>query len=355
MTILYNLSIPFRKLRLLIAFFLLLTISKTDAQTNWDTLFMKNGQVVYGEIKSISLGRVNFDAEDLSLMSLKYDKVKTIIATKRYYRIETTSHKEYFGKLKYSDKEGFVNISNIGKNDTILLALSEISTLNYFSTKNNIWEGKISAGYSYTKSSQIGRLNVDFSLKSIMKKGEFRTAGSTIITQDNGAWVRERESLSFNRDIYLNALWKAGVLLNYQRNLELGLARRYQEGVGVGYSFLSKSTMKGDIVSGLIVNQEKSSQNNQNVFTAELPILFNYNFFRFQQPKLSIYANESFYISLTQKGRVRQDGEIKIDWELIKDFSVSLKFYNNYDSKPASTVAGNFDYGIVFGLTYSFD
>lgn len=325
------------------------------SQSNWDTIYLKNGQTIFGTLKSISLGKISFDAEDLTVINIKNTKIKTIEASKRYYRMETVKHKEFFGILKKSEKDGFVNISTPGEDQQYPMALSDISALNYYSAKNSIWEGNISAGYTFTKSSQIGRLNFDASFRCLMKKGEYSVVASSIITQEGGDWIRDRENLMLNRDYFLNALWKMGVLLNYQRNLELGLARRYQEGFGIGYTWLTNSSMKGDITSGLIVNQEKSIPDDGNVFTAELPFKVNYNFYRFQHPKLTLNTNQSVYVSLTQKGRIRHDGEIRIDWEMIKDFSISAKFYNSFDSKPASGMGKNFDYGIVFGLTYTFD
>lgn len=63
---------------------------------------------------------------------------------------------------------------------------------------------------------------------------------------------------------------------------------------------------------------------------------------------------QTFYYSLSQTGRFRNDGKTTITWEIFKDFNLSLEPYNNYDSKPPVEGSDKFDYGIVFGIKYIF-
>ena len=324
------------------------------AQTKWDTLYFKNGQIVFGNLKKIDLGYLTFDGEDLSLMTIKISKIKTIAASKKIYRIETTNHKNLFSTIKQSDQSGYVNVGD-DKKGWNLIYLRDISSLSYFNSEKNIWEGNISSGYSYSKNSNIGRFNLDGSLRYLLKKAEFSTSVSSIITQQNASFSRDNESVNLTSSYFFSALWKGTFLLNYQRNLELGLARRYQEGIIAGINFLSGIHTRADIMTGLTINQEKSSTDDSQLHTAEWPVLFSFHFFKFSHPELSIGTTQNIYTSLSQKGRVRHDGEIKIDWKIIKDFTVNLKLYDNYDSQPNSSKASNLDYGIVFGLGYKFD
>jgi len=63
---------------------------------------------------------------------------------------------------------------------------------------------------------------------------------------------------------------------------------------------------------------------------------------------------QTFYYSLSQKGRFRNDGETNLNWEIIDDLDLNLGFYNNYDSKPPVKGNRKLDFGIVFGVNYSF-
>ena len=78
------------------------------------------------------------------------------------------------------------------------------------------------------------------------------------------------------------------------------------------------------------------------------------NFFRFTKPEINLNMSQSFYYSLSQSGRFRDDGETTLSWEIIDDLKLDMTFYNNYDSKPPVATNRKFDYGIVFGVSYSF-
>ena len=60
------------------------------------------------------------------------------------------------------------------------------------------------------------------------------------------------------------------------------------------------------------------------------------------------------YFSLSQKGRIRSDGDINLNWELISDFYLDFQFYYNFDNESPATGKPNTDYGIVAGITYKF-
>ena len=83
-------------------------------------------------------------------------------------------------------------------------------------------------------------------------------------------------------------------------------------------------------------------------------IQVNYNLYSFVSPNLTIAFVQSMYIGLTETDRMRLDGNIAFDYELIKDFYINLQFYHNYDSRSPATNEPNVDYGFVAGLRYKF-
>lgn len=326
---------------------------KIYAQQAWDTLYLRNNQKVYGELKGISLGKVKFDMEGINVAELKMNKIRTINATSKLYRIETINKKVFFSTLQQSAKPGYVWV--VDSTGGAEMPLDYIGLLSYFSDKRTIFEGNASAGYNYTKSSDIGRVNIDATLRYIFKKVVLQNVISAIVTSDQGVWYRDRESFSLSSTFLLNYKWKALALLNYQRNRELGLESRFQEGAGVGYNIISKTHLRFATLTGLVVNQEKGFEDESYQVTAEIPVAFDFDFFRFNKPEFSFSTNQNVYFSVTQQGRVRYDGEIRADWKVISDFTLNLKFYYNYDNKPLSGSGVSFDYGTVFGIGYKWD
>jgi Protein of unknown function, DUF481 len=325
-----------------------------SSQQVWDTLYLKNGQVVFGTLKKIYLGLIQFKVEDISQVDLKMSKVKTLKATSKLYRIETINKKVFYSTLEPANREGYVRVGDsTGGGGEI--PLEYIGLLSYYAEHRTLFEGNVSAGYNYTKSSNIGRINLDATLRYIMKKFVIKNVVSAIVTSENNDWYRDRESFQISGTYLMNTKWKSMVLGNYQLNRELGLESRFQEGIGIGYNILSQSKTRLAAVTGFVVNQEKSFSDEKSSFTAEVPLSLDFEFFKFTKPEISISNYHNLYFSLSEKGRTRYDGELRIDWKVISDFFVDLKFYFNYDTKPLSGTGASSDYGSVIGITYKWD
>ena len=76
--------------------------------------------------------------------------------------------------------------------------------------------------------------------------------------------------------------------------------------------------------------------------------------FRFDSPKLD--ANTSLYVfpSVTDLGRVRIQFDTRFSYELLKDFTVALTFYDSFDSRPPTAGVEKNDFGVTFGLGWKF-
>jgi hypothetical protein len=318
-----------------------------------DTIFMLNEQVLIGEIKMVSLGKVEIDADDIGVVDIKGYKIRTMKAATHYYRIETIQRQVYFSRIEPADERGKIRIRS--NDSTLLLSIEDISNLRPLkSLKAALWEGDVSAGYSYTRSSKIGRLNGAVTIKYITRKIELDGQYSIIVTQSDTGWVRDNESGGITAYYYINSNWQALGFLNYQRNLQLGLARRFQEGFGMSYNLISSPHVRFKTGTGIVFNQELNTEGEQKPTQVEIPIVNTFNFFSFRKPDMNLQSTQNLYFSLSQKGRIRHDGQIKLTWKLITDLSINITLYDNYDSQPPGTDASDLDYGVVFGLTYSF-
>ena len=337
------------KLACVIVANLIATIAWPQAK---DSLYLTNGQLLIGDLKSISLGKINFDADNLQLLSIKSNRIKTIQARSHLYRIQTINRTIYYGNL-LAGETGTVRIVN---NDTIMeLKIDEIGVFLPLRAKTgSFWQGNASAGYSYTRSSEIGRFNSDYSVSFTTKKYLAISQGALILTQTDSTLEADNASVLFAGSYLFDAVWDGSIFFNYQRNLELGLARRYQEGLGLGLTFLSKVHVRARAIAGVVFNQEKSTED---VFTPtqlEIPLIISFSFFRFNKPDMTLSIRQSFYAGITQAGRFRQEGNLTINWKIISDFSINLQLYDNYDNQPPGLNAASFDYGVVFGLNYKF-
>lgn len=318
-----------------------------------DTLYMVTGTKLVGKLRSIDLASVRFKPTDISEVTFQLDKVKTMHVESKLLRVETVFRQTFIGYLRASEIDGMVKMVTFY--DTTDLFLS--NTLHIGTFGNTFWQSTsayLGAGYSYTKSSDIGRLNFDSRLGYAKEHIEANLTTSFIMTQENNEFLRDRENVSLVGGYFYNTVWFNQAILNYQRNLELGLISRYQEGLGFGSRFLTLKNMQAKCIVGYVLNQEKGTDGSESGVLSEVPIALVYNFYRFQKPKITIGATQAIYFGVNQSGRIRQDGDFKIAWKIITDFSFNLSLYHSYDSRSPSTSQKALDYGVVFSLGYEF-
>lgn len=318
-----------------------------------DTLYLRNGQIMVGKLNSISLGIIEFDDLDLSLQNVKYHKIKTVKAAKSTYRIETIDKNVYFGILKPSTNYGEVIVDDgfVEKPYPIVEIYNLVSLEKRFIKKI---KGTVSAGYSYTKSSDVGRTNLDWNLRFTEEKYQVNFTGSFIFTNNQGEKTRDRESVSFGTYYNLNSVLLGGLGINYQRNIELGLSSRFQQVLGFGRRFLHKSNLQGILISGLVMNQERSLEGTGTGNLFEIPLQYKLSYFHYTAPNLSFTFFPKAFLGLNQNGRTRFDSDTNIDWEIINNLNLGLQFYASFDSQALEGSTTNFDYGIVFNIGYKF-
>jgi hypothetical protein len=338
--------------RVVLFLFLLIIAETVFSQIQKDTIFFINGTIVIGKIKKVKLGVLTFDPDDANDIDVQLRKLKTIAAQRDVFRIETISHVIYYGKLIPSGQKGYVQFVSDG--DTTIFPVLDISIMSPSSNSFlQRFSGNAGLGYNYTRSSGFGRLNYDGALNYISPKDEVFFTISGIYTITDTSFSRDNENYEIKNNYYLTPTWFATIFLSYQRNLELGLQRRNQEGVGAGNKLITTKHVYTWARTGFVFNQEK---NTEEVTTGTLTELFaqlEFNFFRFTKPKINLYMAQSIYYSLSQN-RFRNDGDTRVSWEMVKNLKLSLEFYNNYDSKPATKGSSKFDYGILFNVSYFF-
>ena len=332
---------------------LFITISITVKAQEKDTIHFYNGSVFVGELKSISLGKAVFDEDNMDILNIKVTKISAMKATSHIYRLETINGKTYFTTLEYASKgHALIRDEN---NVAEQIAFEDIRNLVPLSgTTGALWRGNASLGYSYSKSSGVGQLNSNVSLEYLAKRFEMQFGGSTIFNQTDSVTELSNANSGIVSSYLITPVWETTIFLAYQRNLEQGLSRRFQEGAGGGANLFSTEYTRMKAITGIVFNQERSIEGTTSPTQVDIPVLLNFSFFRFSKPDMTVTLKENLFIGVTQKGRIRQDGQFNLNLKVIQDFYINLQFYHNYDNQPPGENSQKVDYGVVFGLTYKF-
>jgi len=341
------------KRRKVIIWLLTLTLSVTGKAQFKDTLFFKNGSVLVGELKSVSLGKAVFDEDNMDILNIKVTKIRALRAITHIYRLETIDGRIFFTTLEIG-KDDHVKIKD-EYNATEEISFEDIRNLVPLSGKTGaLWKGNASLGYSYSKSSGVGQFNSNLALEYLTKKFDVQFGGSAIINQTDSSAELSNANAGLVSSYLITPVWEASIFLAYQRNLEQGLSRRYQECGGGGANFFSTEHTRMKAITGVVFNQEKSIEDVKSATQVDIPLLLNFSFFRFSKPDMTITLKENVFFGITQKGRIRQDGQLTMNIKIVQDFYINLQFYHNFDNQPPGQNSEKLDYGVVFGLTYKF-
>src|SRR5215475_8638024 len=99
-------------LRIKIILFIILLSGKKVLAQEKDTILLYNGQTLIGEIQSADLGSISIDDIDLKIVNIKMFKIRNLVIKERF-KIETIDKKIYFGSMRTTDKEGWVDVRTV--------------------------------------------------------------------------------------------------------------------------------------------------------------------------------------------------------------------------------------------------
>lgn len=346
-----------RAVYIALLFLLSLMVESSFAQktVKKDTLFFNNGEVLIGELKEITYGKATFDSDAIGLITIKMYKIRSAHTTIGTLRVETTDNRKLYGKLEPTKSRDTVYV--VDSVSRIKVPLNQInSVITFRRSFFDQLDGNVSAGFSFSHSSSIGQVNLNGNIKYTSRWLETELTVSTLASIDSSHYIRDQETEQLSSYHYIKSSdWFAGAAISHQRNQELSLAYRYQGMLGGGNKFLTSETINAIALTGIAFSKEKSIDGVSTGGTEmEIPLILQIDFFKYTHPNMQVTMNNAGYISLTQAGRYRYDGSITFAWELIKDFSLTLNLYGNYDSKPLDLGSNKIDYGLVMGLAYKF-
>jgi len=318
-----------------------------------DHLQLRNGTVVLGKLQEIERAKVYLDAKNISDVSADLEQVAHLRATSSLFRIVLLDGRKYVGRIIRHDSPGMVYIK-LGDH---LDSVSIVGIYSALPVSKNFWQGldgHISFGYSFTKSSEINRVNFSNTLNFNTELWNFRQQASAIFTFGEADRPLERADLSFSGNWLFSRRWIQLNKVQYQRQLETGILSRYILASGAGRRLLQTQNINLLAGTGLSIQKEFATDGSQRNIQLEVPLMTSLNIYQLKKPDIDIVSDFSFYINLSQAGRYRIDHKTVMSYEIIKDFKVSLDFFFNYDSRPPGILAKSYDYGTVVSFGYSF-
>jgi hypothetical protein len=149
-------------------------------------------------------------------------------------------------------------------------------------------------------------------------------------------------------------LWSTGFAIGYERNEELDLAGRLRFGAFGARTLSRDNHVEFWAIAGPVVTSERYFSTDSTPVSLEGLIGVVFSAFRYDSPKLNASMNSQLFPSFTIQGRVRWENDLRVSYELVKDFMVTVTLFDSFDNKPQSEGAPKNDYGTTLAISWSF-
>jgi putative salt-induced outer membrane protein YdiY len=316
-----------------------------------DTLWVKNGNVLFGEIKGLNSAVLQMETpysdDDFTI---DYDQVTKMVIERRCLII-LVGGERLFGFIR-SKEDGKVTIySTEGTREG--LDLNQITTIQVIKKKwvNRI-SGYIDIGFNLTKANNQRQLNIDGGVSYTGFKWIINGKVSSLFANQDNVEQTERTSIDAQVNRLISDKWYLIASGSFLSNTEQDLKGRYSAKLGAGRFLAITDRLLWGLGTGLNLNIEEYDDSTLNKESTELFVSSRFNMFDFKD--LSLDTNIEIYPSLSEKGRVRVDYNLNVKYDLPYDFYIKTSFQFNYDNQPPET-ASQFDYIITSGFGWSFN
>jgi hypothetical protein len=312
---------------------------------------LRNGDRLTGEVKELDRGTLAFETDDLGTVAVEWDNVASVAAAATF-EVEDLAGGQYFGALAPGDAEGRINVvSAAGGWPLEILRVVRIQRLGA-----TLWQrldGSLDAGVSYTSSSELLKLDLAGRVSLKRPGHEFAIDASSTVTRQPDVEDTRRNSLTANYGRRFPDRWLAFGQGQLEQNRELGFDLRGSVTAGGGRYLVQRRRLDVQGLLGLRVNRETPTDG-ESTTTVEIAAAFTFDRFSHDFPKVDVYATFAAFASLSDWGRTRVEADARFKRELLRDFTVSLRVYESYDSRPPTADAEHHDFGGSFGLGWTF-
>jgi hypothetical protein len=314
-----------------------------------DTVVLKNGNRISGNVKSMGQGQLIFDTDAMGTVTIKLDKIAEILSSTPM-EIETVDGDQHFGKLEKPLAPDQVKVSSDSSTESI--AIDDL--VHIVPIGESFWkrlQGSMSAGFSYTKSSEVAQFSFNGNLLYQARHNQLALTYTNIVTnQDSGTSQQLYSRLGYSYQPGKH--WFGLGFLSFQRNQELGVDGRGVLGAGGGRTLFQSNRGALSINGGIDLNLENggSGQNSSvEAFTA-----IEYSLYKYAGLQSNLVISAIAFPSLTESGRLRWQVDTSWRQQLFSNIFWNWTFYASGDNDPPESADSNSDYGVITSLGWTF-
>jgi hypothetical protein len=327
---------------------LLLAAAAASAQR--DSLVLKNGDVIVGDLKSLDAGVAVIETPySKSDFTIEWDGVRKIFSPDRY-TITLQNGDRVTGSI-HSASDSVITIADSLLGTTRSVELRDIVLLK--GVEDDFWSrlrANIDVGLSVQKENNLTQFNSQSMLGYLVDRWEISlTYNANRSTQDSITDIERTEAVAnlvylLPRDWYIQG--SASGLSNTEQSLDLRLQGKAAAGKYIVHTNqaylrtgLGLSQMREQYVADTL---DKSSL--EGVAAAELNL--------FDIGDLDLHTQLYAYPGISETGRWRVDFDFNLKYDLLQDFYLKVSTTINYDNRPAVEGTGTY---YVYGFSVGWE
>lgn len=318
-----------------------------NAAAQRDSMILKNGDVIVGEIKSLEKGiltvKTVYSKNDFAI---EWSGILEIYS-KSVFLITLTNGTRFNGSFKtIKDKNIIVIETHEGKQaETSLADIVFLKGL-----KSDFWsraDANIDLGFTFTKANNLRQFSVRSGFGYLADKWQLNLYYNDVRSkQDNVAQTKRTEG-GPNFKYFLQKDWYLNASLNFLSNTEQALKLRTTGKLGAGNYIVHTNKSYWGVGGGLSYNNESFTNNTEKRNSLEGFAGSELNLFDIGD--LSLLSSLYIYPSITESGRLRTDFTVDSKYDLPLDFYIKIGLTLNYDNKPA-IIGNETDYVFIFSI-----
>lgn len=316
-----------------------------------DTVFLKNGDRIMGDVKELSRDMLRYKTDSMGTVYIRWEDVASL-ETDKSLRIELKSGRRLVGSVQRADAPEQLVISTAREDERHDMdELVAFVPLKLRQAWIDRLEGGVKAGLNGTKGSHTVQWNVGANALYRGTDWEVSSRLDSIFTDKSDGTSSERVSFTTSYRKLTRDRWFWGVLAGYDKNDELGISDRWSVGGGMGRFFVRSNALELLLQGGLLASREFRTDTVNDQLEAFLG--GSLAWFKHRFPKTDIRMDGLVLPSLTDSGRVRTNWDISVSREIIEDLSLDLSVYYTTDNQSPDEAARD-DWGVVTSIEYTF-
>ena len=328
---------------------IVLIIFTVPAFAQNDTLVMKNGDELVGEIKELSKGvlvlETDYSDKDFQV---EWNKVREI-RTQHIYVISLSDGRRVNGSIMTDPTDSSMvmimeagGLMSVRRMDIVLLKEIENTFLGRL-------DASIGIGFDLAKANNF----IQFTSRSnIAYTGGYWGAAASldIVRSHQDSTRTNRIEGSLGTRLLLQKSWFLYISAKFLQSDEQKLDLRSTTNAGAGNFIINTNKVYFSTLGGIVWLNEKFMDDTPARNSLELSLGVELNLFDIED--FSLLTNVYLYPSITERGRVRLDYKIDLKYDLPLDFYIKLGYTHNFDNQPAEDASGE-DY--VLNATFGWE